>query len=102
MCFELSEGILQIDQLGKQSEDWKKKAIGRWKEGKPSPKRCQTHSSLLKSRPDLLGTEVGGWQRPLTPTPSQECPLLPPLSTLFLDAGSFRFTHRTLPSAVNL
>ena len=29
ICFELSKGILQMDQLKKQDEDWKKKAITR-------------------------------------------------------------------------
>lgn len=82
MSSEFSQGILQINQLRKQGEDWKKKAIGRWKEGQLSL-MCFRHAlASQKPRPDLLRTKVGGCQQSLTPSPSQECPL-PTASSTF-------------------
>lgn len=47
VCFDLSEDILETDQLRKWYEDWKREAIGRWERNALSC--CQVGSSLIKA-----------------------------------------------------
>lgn len=87
VCFDLSEDILETDQLRKWYEDWKREAIGRWERNALSC--CQVGSSLIKA-------EVRTPLR-LAKSYSLQALLRDVLCPLLHSPAAFCFTHRACP-----